>query len=205
MGDAIAADVDLAENDTRTVAFPALPHAMSQIAVPMTARDQLQGVLLVESAERMAFRDEDAAALEILATHAAHALGASEAYPLGDEAEPASSRQVLVKSGRELRIVHHRYDDSIFVDEVYIVKGIAGALLRQMVEWYLSTGRSEFSNRELRLTLAARMPDIKDNLETRLLLLRRRLEEKGAELLIVRNGRGRLQLACQRPISLISS
>ncbi|MFD1809945.1 hypothetical protein ACFSHQ_23570, partial [Gemmobacter lanyuensis] len=38
------------------------------------------------------------------------------------------------------------------------------------------------------------MPDFKDNLETRLLLLRRRLEEKQAPLRLERIARGRLRL-----------
>ncbi|TIU43164.1 MAG: histidine kinase, partial [Mesorhizobium sp.] len=90
--------------------------------------------------------------------------------------------------------------DSIFVDGNYIVKGVAGALLRLMLEWHLGEGRSEFTNREMRLVAGARMPEIKDNLETRLLLLRRRLEEKQAPIKIVRIGRGRVRLETEGPL-----
>lgn len=201
-GEAIAIDAEGSESATRSVAFPQLSTAMSQIAVPMIARGAVTGVLFVESAERLAFRAEDEAALEILAGQAANALQASE-HELA-RPEPNPDRPVLEapSGGRSVRVVHHSMDDSIFVEGTYIVKGIAGALLRLMLEWHLNDGRYEFTNREMRLALGARMPDIKDNLETRLLLLRRRLEEKQAPIRIVRAGRGRLRLEAEGPIML---
>lgn len=203
-GEAITTDAATSEDATRVVAFPELSSAMSQIAVPMMVRDDMIAVLFAESAERMAFRDEDEAALEILAGQAARALKASEGFAGAVEPEPAPSglRPSAGAGGRDLRVVHHHLDDSIFVDGTYIVKGIAGALLRLMLEWHLEDGRSDFSNRELRLALAARMPGIKDNLETRLLLLRRRLEEKQAPIRILRTGRGRLRLESDGSVGL---
>jgi adenylate cyclase len=172
---------------------------MSQIAVPMAARGTVTGVLFVESAERLAFREVDEAALEILAGQAASALRASEREAAS--AEPTQGAPALASepaaNGRDIRVVHHRVDDSVFVDGTYIVKGIAGTLLRLMLEWHLSDGRIEFTNREMRLAVGGRMPEIKDNLETRLLLLRRRLEEKQAPIRIVRVGRGRVRLEAE--------
>lgn len=193
-GEAIATDAEGTENSTRVVAFPQLPDAMSQIAVPMLVRDDAIGVLFVESPDRMAFRDEDEAALEILAGQAARTLKAGERLATTEDPGHDPSIRGRATKGGDIRIAHHRLDDSIFVNDTYVVKGIAGALLRQMLEWHLADGRSQFSNRELRLALAPRMPDIKDNLETRLLLLRRRLDEKQAPLRIVRIGRGLLRL-----------
>ncbi|MEW9612412.1 hypothetical protein AB3G45_00780 [Shinella sp. S4-D37] len=91
-------------------------------------------------------------------------------------------------------MTHHRADDSIFIDNTYIVKGVAGALLHLMIEWHHGDGRIEFTDREMRLAIGNRMPEIKDNLETRLLLLRPRLEEKQAPIQLVRTGRGRVRL-----------
>jgi len=202
LGEAISLDADASENATRVVTFPQLPRVMSQIAVPMVARNTLTGVLFIESTQRLAFREEDEAALEILAGQAAGALRASER-----EAAAAQPTQVpppprLASGGGEIRVVHHRVDDSVFVDGTYIVKGIAGALLRLMLEWHLKDGSEVFTNREMRLALGGRMPEIKDNLETRLLLLRRRLEEKQAPIQIVRVGRGRIRLEATGPLLL---
>ncbi|MEK1897366.1 MAG: GAF domain-containing protein [Rhizobium sp.] len=198
-GEAIGLDAEGAENTTRTVAFPQLPTAMSQIAVPMTARGVVTGVLFIESTERLAFREEDEAAIEILAGQAASALRASEREAAAAEPRPVATLPEPAAAGREVRVAHHRFDDSVFVDGTYIVKGVAGSLLRLMLEWHLNEGRSEFTNREMRLAAGARMPEIKDNLETRLLLLRRRLEEKRAPIRLVRVGRGRVRLEMEGP------
>ncbi|ANK90148.1 MULTISPECIES: pyridoxamine 5'-phosphate oxidase family protein [Rhizobium] len=201
-GEAIGLEAEGAENTTRTIAFPHLPTAMSQIAVPMIAGGAVTGVLFIESTERLAFREEDEAALEILAGQAAGALRASERAAAAAEQRPATSTPEPVAAGREIRVVHHRFDDSVFIDGTYIVKGVAGTLLRLMLDWHLSDGRSEFTNREMRLTAGARMPEIKDNLETRLLLLRRRLEEKQAPIRLARVGRGRVRLEAEGPLVL---
>jgi len=201
-GAAITTDSS-SEEGTRTIAFPQLHGAMSHIAVPMKVRDDVIGVLFAESLDRMAFRDEDEAALEILASQAAHTLITSEKIASNADAVFSVPAGRARPDGRDIRVTHHRLDDSIFIDGTYIVKGIAGALLRLMLEWHRDDGRSEFSNRELRLALAPRMPEIKDNLETRLLLLRRRLEEKRASIQLLRTGRGRLRLEPDGPLNLV--
>jgi len=201
-GEAIGLEADGEEDATRSIPFPQLPTAMSQIAVPMLAHGIVTGVLFIESEERLAFREEDEAALEILAGQAAAALRASEREAA--KAEPGQPPALVrpATAGREIRVVHHRFDDSIFIDGTYIVKGVAGTLLRLMLEWHLNEGRSEFTNREMRLAAGARMPEIKDNLETRLLLLRRRLEEKQAPIRLVRVVRGRVRLEAEGSLVL---
>lgn len=201
LSEAIGLEAEVTENTTRTVAFPKLPMAMSQIAIPMAARGVVTGVLFIESEERLAFREEDEAVLQILAGQAASVLRASEREAAAAEPRQATP-QPQPAAGREIRVTHHRFDDSVFVDGVYIVKGVAGTLLRLMLDWHLSEGRSEFTNREMRLAAGARMPEIKDNLETRLLLLRRRLEEKQAAIRIVRVSRGRVRLETEGPLIL---
>jgi adenylate cyclase len=86
------------------------------------------------------------------------------------------------------------FDDSVFIDGEYLIKGVSG----------LQEGRADFTNREMRLSDELRLPDFKDNLETRLLLLRRRLEEKAAPIRLLRTGRGKLRLEMAGPALLES-
>jgi hypothetical protein len=80
---------------------------------------------------------------------------------------------------------------------------VAGAILRKLVAEYLKDGRTEFSNRELRLDPSLRLPDLSDNLEARLVLLHRRLAERAGALRLEKCGRGRFRLVVDRPLRLV--
>ena len=181
------------ENRTRSVALPGIVEPMSQIAVPMIAQGVLQGVLFAESRQRLAFGGDDEAALAVIASQSAAALLLAESTA-GEQAASPGPVAADRTAGREFRVTHHDYDDSVFIDNEYLIKGVSGRLLIFMLETWRRESRQEFSNRELRLTSALRLPDIKDNLESRLLLLRRRLDEKALPVRIVRTGRGRISL-----------
>lgn len=190
------------ENRTRTIALPGMPDAMSQVALPMIAHGALRGVLFVESSERLAFTKADEAALAVVAMQAAAALALAEAEAgEGASSAPVATEQPVV-TGRGFRVVHYAYDDSIFIDNEYLIKGVPGRLLMHLLRIHLREGRTEFTNREIRLSEELRLPDIKDNLETRLLLLRRRLEEKAAPVQLLRTGRGRIRLELAGPALL---
>lgn len=193
MGAAIEAIDALDENRTRTIALPSAPQAMSQMAVPMLVHETLRGVLFVESPLRLAFGKAQEKAVEIIAGQSGLALALCETLAARSQPRPQAPRAGQ-DGGRRLRIVHHQYDDSIFIDDTYVIKGVAGRLLVYMLERYLAEGRSEFTNREIRLADTLRLPELKDNLETRLLLLRRRLDERASPVRLVHSRRGCVRL-----------
>ncbi|HVM63510.1 MAG TPA: hypothetical protein VMU14_01525, partial [Acidimicrobiales bacterium] len=73
-------------------------------------------------------------------------------------------------------------------------KGVAGRLLWSLLNQYEREGRTEFTNREVRLDPTLELPEFRDNFENRLILLKRRLSERGAPVRIEKTGRGRFRL-----------
>jgi adenylate cyclase len=201
-GDAIRASA-VDENQTRTIALPGIADAMSQMALPMIAGGVLRGVLFLESKERLAFPKDVETALSILASNAAAALALAD-NTSGNEQSLVTSQGNGVLAGRPFSVVHHLFDDSVFIDGEYLIKGVSGRLLVHLLGLHLREGRADFTNREMRLSDELRLPDFKDNLETRLLLLRRRLEEKAAPVRLLRTGRGKLRLEMAGPALLES-
>lgn len=173
------------------VPYPGLTEPMSQIAVPLISRGELLGVLLAESERRFAFTREDEDALALVAGQLAATMALVERET---EDAPAAPPATQALEGERIRIRYYPYDDSIFIGEDYLIRGIPGRLLHHFLRAHLDEGRRDFTNRELRLDSRLRLPDVKDNLETRLILLRRRLEEHDAPLRLLRPERGRLRL-----------
>jgi adenylate cyclase len=190
------------ENRTRTIVLPSLPDAMSQIALPLIAQGVVRGVLFLESAGRLAFLQEVEAALSIVAANAAAALALAERDASRVPAIMTSVEGAGAMAGRPFKVVHHTYDDSIFIDGSYLIKGVAGRLLVHLLRLHVREGRATFTNREMRLSDELRLPEFKDNLETRLLLLRRRLDEKAAPIRLRQTGRGRFSLELAGPAQL---
>ncbi len=203
MGSAVLAST--ATPDTRRVIpLPQLAGAMSQIAVPMVSQGQRLGVLFLESERRLAFDEAVAAGLETLARQAAATLERIEHH---SDAEVVAARGAAAPPGRRRMAVKvDRFDDSVFIDDRYVIKGVAGRLLVFLLERAVAEGRTVFTNREIRRAPELRLPEFKDNLETRLLLLARRLEEKDFPVRLVRRGRGvmALQLDAEPEIEAVS-
>jgi hypothetical protein len=109
---------------------------------------------------------------------------------------------VAAVQGAPLTIRHFAADHSVFIDNDYLIKGVAGAIFWKLLRDHAEAGRSDFTNRELRLDPALKLPDISDNLEARLILLQRRLAERSAFLAIEKTGRGRFRLNVSRPLKL---
>lgn len=95
-------------------------------------------------------------------------------------------------------------DGSVFLDGDYLIKGVAGRILWVLLEHHARDGRDEFSNKEVRLELAGELPDFRDNLESRLILLKRRLDERDAPVRIEKTGRARFRVVVSSPLRLES-
>jgi adenylate cyclase len=175
----------------RNIPLPGLTEPQSQLAVPLISMGKVRGVLFAEDARRFRFRQAEEDALAMIASQLAACLRLSELENAGTPPKlnpPAQSR------GPQFHVRYHSFDDSLFIDGTYVIKGVPGRLLFHFLQAHAETGRTDFTNRELRLDATLRLPDLKDNLETRLILLRRRLAEKKLPVQLTRPGRGHIRL-----------
>jgi adenylate cyclase len=183
------------------IPFPGLADSGSQLAVPILLGPRLLAVLYVESPQELRFTYEDEDALVVLAGQLALAMEllthAADHHEDAAAATPPSAAQ-----GTPVTVRHFAADHSVFIDNDYLIKGVAGAVIWKLLRDHLETGRIDFTNRELRLDPALKLPDITDNLEARLILLQRRLAERCAFLAIEKTGRGRFRLNVGRPLQL---
>jgi adenylate cyclase len=186
----------------KEIALPGLPDVKSQLVLPLLSRHRLLGVLCLQSADPGRFLETDERLMQIVARHLAasmaNAIATDSAEPKvatlqSDPAAPAASHAV---------IKHYRSDDSIFIDDAYLTKGIPGRLFWKLLQAFVGTGRATFTNKEIRLDASLGLPDIKDNLEARLILLRRRLDERCEFMRLVHARRGQLHLDVHRRITL---
>ena len=97
---------------------------------------------------------------------------------------------------------HHVSDDSIFFGDWYVIRGVAGAILWRLVNDYEELGRRHFTNRELRADPRLGLPAKNHNLEVRLAMLARRLEEVQAPIELDRSRRGIIRVAVWQPLLL---
>lgn len=191
-----------APSGPREIVPPILPDVESVLAVPLVAGGRLVGVLLAESTHRSLFTGAHEAAFEAVAALVAARL-AEAVVPAPDDDEPvAVPAPKPPPADRRVDVRCYAEDDSVFVGPTYVIKGVAGLVLRSMLEDHAETGRVEFTNKELRLAHADQLPWVKDNLESRLILLRRRLEEKQVGIRLRPAGRGRLLLDVEGQLAL---
>ncbi len=183
------------------IPLPGLAAPASQLAVPLLATGRCLGVLYVESRQLCRFNYDLEDALVTLCAQFSLALRALQAEP-GDDTSVTAPPPGAVPDGRPLRVRHFARDNSVFFDDTYLIKGVAGAILKRLLEIHVDSGRTEFSNRELRLDPCLRLPDICDNLDTRLILLTRRLIDRSDDVRLEKTGRGRFRLQLNRPIQL---
>jgi hypothetical protein len=192
----------------REVPVPGLAGAQSRVAVPAMALGQLVGVLAVDSLEEVAFGPEDEALLTVVASLVGNAIEIERVREGVAEASPGRAPSARARSPEGCRSTRVRYfavDGSTFLDGDYLIKGVAGRLLWSLLRQHEEEGRVEFSNREVRLDPSLELPEFRDNFENRLVLLKRRLEERQAPIRIDKTGRGRFRVTVDTALVLESA
>jgi adenylate cyclase len=148
----------------REIALPGLPQVQSQLVVPLVAQDRLLGILCLQSAIAGRFLSDDERAVRIAARQMAASMALLErtqsTTPQEIPRQPHTVQPVATST-----IKHYKADDSIFIDDAYLIKGIAGRIFWKLVQSYAQSGRADFTNKEIRLDASLQLPNIKDNLE----------------------------------------
>jgi len=184
----------------REIALPGLADADSQVAIPAMVLGQLVGVVAIESAESLAFGPADETLLTVVAALVASAIELDRALDFDDTRragdEPVASDRARREraSTAHTRVRFFDADGSTFLDGEYLIKGVAGRILWVLLRQYEREGRDEFSNKEVRLDPTLELPEFRDNFESRLILLKRRLDEREAPIRIEKTGRGRFRV-----------
>jgi hypothetical protein len=191
------------------IPLPGLPDAQSHLAIPLLIRERLVGVLAVESRNPLDFEEWHEAFLGIVANQAAVAIenamlrdDTEDAGGLGRPLAPAAGQPAAPKKPPRTFCLY-KNDDCVFVDGEYLIRNVPGKILWKILRSYADTHRTDFNNRELRLDPSLGLPAIKDNLESRLILLRKRLEQKCPELRMVPKCRGQFRLEVDCPVELV--
>jgi adenylate cyclase len=185
------------------VPVPELPGAQSRMAVPALALGQLVGMLVVDSTAPVAFSAADEAALTVAASVVASGVEAERARERdGVMSTPTAPAVSEPAAGPVTRVRFFEVDGSTFLDGDYLIKGVAGRILWALLGHHEREGRIDFSNREMRLDESLELPPFRDNFESRLILLKRRLDERDAPVRIEKTGRGCFRLVVHGPVAL---
>ncbi|MFL5308680.1 MAG: GAF domain-containing protein [Polyangia bacterium] len=177
------------------IPLPGLPDAQSHLGLPLSVRGRLVGVLALESRNPSCFESWHEAFLGIVADQVAAGI---ERLAVSDVEDPDSVARrpkpapvpAAVPRARRT-FVFYQNDDCIFVDGEYLIRNVPGRILWKLLKTHQQTGRNEFTNRELRLDPGLGLPPLRDNLESRLILLRQRLTQKCPDVRLPTRGRGR--------------
>lgn len=205
-----------------SIPLPGLAQPESQLGVPLLVRGELIGVLCIESETPYRFHEEDRATVELLGSYVAIAIQnmmlkerveaqetarapQTPSVPADTSSPDAGSDVATVKAEVPKRtkatreVVYYRADECVMLDGEYLIRSLPANIFWKLLSARASDGRTEFTNRELRLDKSLNLPEWKDNLESRLLLLRRRLEQKCPDIRLVPRARGRfsLELGCE--------
>ena len=180
-----------------------LPDAQSALVMPLLVGDRLVGVLVAEDREAMKFDEWHEAYLQIVGNQIALGIDRMIEHVVEDEAASPRIQIHVNPTAARRTLTYYKNDDCVFIDGEYLIRNVPGRILWKLLREWQNNGRTEFSNRELRLDSQLGLPPVKDNLESRLILLRRRLGEKCPDLRIVPTARGRFALEIDSAVDLV--
>ena len=186
--------------------LPGLENPSSQLGVPLVIRGELIGVLCIESETPYRFHEEDKNTIELLGASLAIAIQNMQKIESEQTPSPSAARSdapAPPSAGKKRELAYYKTDEVVMLDGEYLIRSLPARILWKLLQAHQREGRAEFTNRELRLDKSLNLPAFKDNLETRLLLLRRRLDEKGDDIRLVPRGRGRFALDLGCAVELI--
>jgi adenylate cyclase len=205
------------------IPLPGLANPESQLGVPLLVRGELAAVLCLESEVPYRFHEEDKTSIELLGNFLAIAIQhmqlhermsdaqgravpgspAEKSIPADSDRSPARMPEPAASQQRaRYEVAYYAADECIMVDGEYLIRGLPAKILWRLLNVVNDCGRDEFTNRELRLDKSLNLPEYKDNLESRLLLLRRRLEQKCPHIRLVPRARGRFALELECDVAL---
>ncbi|HEX2059373.1 MAG TPA: GAF domain-containing protein, partial [Thermoanaerobaculia bacterium] len=189
------------------IPLPGLPDAQSALVIPLLLEERLVGVLAAESREPMTFGEWDEAYLGIIGNQIAlgmdRVMESEDTVPAERPAQIPAAPPMPIAARPRRTLTYYKDDDAVFLDNEYLIRNVPGRILWKLLDEWKRQGRTNFTNRELRLDRSLGLPEIKDNLESRLILLRHRLREKCPEVAINSTGRGRFALEIQADLELV--
>jgi adenylate cyclase len=191
------------------IQVPESSDTRSRLAVPGVSRGEVLGVVVVESSTTAAFDDSDETVVGIVASIIAEmaeldrvvdddgtAPVPAAAAPVPAAAAPVTAQPVQPNPA-PLGETHVRFfasDGSVFLDGDHLIRGVAGRILWSLVQRHVQTGQIDFTTKEIRLDKSLQLPGFRDNLDARMILLKRRLEERNSPIQLERTGRGRIAM-----------
>lgn len=147
---------------SREIPLPGLPEVQSRLAMPLVFGGRLVGVLCLQSPEIGRFQAVDEQVVAIACRQLSAAMAAMSVEP---EIEPPRDAPCSSEEG-PASVRHYAADDSVFIEDRYLIKGVAGRILWLLLRDFTSKGRLDFSNKELRVDPKLGLPGFRDNLET---------------------------------------
>ncbi|HEX6088499.1 MAG TPA: GAF domain-containing protein [Thermoanaerobaculia bacterium] len=187
------------------VPLPGLPDAQSALILPLLIEERLVGVLAAESRDPFAFGEWDEAYLGIIANQIALGIDRviDDEAPAAEESAPPPRPVPPPPVRARHTLTYYRDDDTVFLDDEYLIRNVPGRILWKLLGDYKKSGRTTFTNRELRMDRTLGLPEVKDNLESRLILLKHRLREKCPNVQLTPAGRGKFTLDVAAELELL--